>query len=477
MPFHLESVDLFIRQTPPDRMSFAIGGVAKKRRPRAIVLVRVQISDDQGRRCWGVSADRPSFGWLDKRRTHSPDDMLARLFQLVRESRTVYLKQPKFESPFELWARCWPQIEQVAEKSDHESLSASYASALLERAIIDATCRLIGLPLFKAVSENLLGFSPGQIHPSTKELPWQKFLPTRPRIRFHIRHTVGLSDPITANDLPADRRVNDGEPETLDEYIRRDGLKYFKVKIAGNLEQDLQRLKRVWSQLVQVDQPVVTLDGNESYRDIEEFASLVERLEREQLGLYQHIAFIEQPMPRALTLDQSTRDTIRQIRKLKPLVIDEADGRTDSFAKAFDIGYSGVSHKNCKGFFKSLANFCLCASLNEKDQFAFQTGEDLSNMPIVAIQQDFVALGLLNIPHCERNGHHYGFGLSHLSKREQGFAVRQHPDLYTTRGEDAFLKIKDGQVVCRSLQVPGFGVASQPDWQSLTPLDEWEFVW
>lgn len=477
MPYHLESIDLLVRQTPPDRMSFAIGGVAKKRRPRAIVLVRVQVSDGQGRRSWGVSADRPSFGWLDKRRTHTPDEMLSRLFELVRESRKIYLANPKFKSPFEMWARCWPQIERVAKQSDHESLSASYASALLERAIIDATCRLHEIPLFKAVTENLIGFAPEQLHPVTRGFPWQKYLPSRPRTQFHIRHTIGLSDPLDNVDLPKKQRVNDGEPETLAEYIRRDGLRYFKVKIAGNVEQDLERLKKVWNQLVTVNQPVVTLDGNESYRNIEEFASLVERLELEQLGLYQHIAFIEQPLPRGLTLDTSTRETIEKIRKRKPLVIDEADGQTDSFSRAFEIGYSGVSHKNCKGFFKSLANFSLCAFQNSKDQFAFQTGEDLSNMPIVALHQDFVALGILGIPHCERNGHHYGFGLSHLSRREQGFAQRQYPDLYTSRGKNAFLKIRNGQVACRSLQVPGFGVASQPDWESLTPLDDWEFAW
>lgn len=477
MPYHLESVDLMIRQMPPDRMSFAIGGVAPKRRPRAIVVIRVQVADDRGKSSWGVAADRPSFGWLDKRKSHSPDEMLTRLFELVRASRKVYMREAKFESPFALWANCWPQIMQVAKQMDHESLSASFASALLERAVIDAVCRLSDLTLFESIQRKKLGFSPQQIHPMLGDFPWRRFLPERPRTRFHIRHTVGLTDPIDSTDLKRDRRVNDGEPETLQEYVRRDGLRYFKVKISGDPVKDLARLGKIWGQLVRINEPIVTLDGNESYRDIDKFAKFVETFEREQLGMYQHTLFIEQPLTRAVTLDPSTQKTIRQISERKPLVIDEADGTTNSFARAFKIGYNGVSHKNCKGFFKSLANFCLCAFLNEQGKAAFQTGEDLSNMPLVAIQQDFTALGLLKIDHCERNGHHYGFGLSHLSAAEKEQALQIHGDLYIKRGNEAFLNIRGGQIECRSLQTAGFGVAFEPAWDQLAPLDDWEFTW
>lgn len=491
MPYRLESVELLIRPTTPDRMSFAIGGVAKKRRPLAILVAKVAVADDRGHRSWGVSADRPSFGWLDKRRSSTPVEMLERLFDLCRAAREVYLEQPRFDSPFALWRRCWPGVLKIARQREHESLSASYASSLLERAVLDAVCRLQEVNVFQAITGPVSGFDPSGVHPQLAKFPWRRFLPRRPRSRFHIRHTVGLSDPLSKEDLPADRRVNDGEPETLQEYIERDGLRYFKVKVSGDADRDLERLAKVWAQLVRVNQPVVTLDGNESYRDLGEFARFVERLEREQLGLYQHILFIEQPLPRSLTFDKSSAPAIEEIRKKKPLVIDEADGETDSFSKALQLGYDGVSHKNCKGFFKSLANYCLCAAHNDAAEndaanagpsrgrrMAFQTGEDLSTMPVVAIQQDFAALGVLNIEHCERNGHHYGFGLSHIDDAERSELLRLHSDLYTRRDEMTFLNIRDGQVTCGSLhEYPGFGVSTEPNWNQLTPLDQWEFAW
>jgi len=272
--------------------------------------------------------------------------------------------------------------------------------------------------------------------------------------------------------------LNDGEPETLEEYIRRDGLRYFKVKIIGDPEADLARLERVWSAVVRADRPVVTLDGNESAQNLDAFARFMESFEKQIPGLFQHTAFIEQPLTRALTHDSATTKAIAAISKKKPLIIDEADGNTTSFANAFKIGYSGTSHKNCKGFFKSVMNHALCRVLREHTGHdAFLSAEDLSLMPLVSLHQGFAAVALLNIPHAERNGHHYSFGQRQLTPREQQLAHQHHPDLYTRRKADLFLNIQAGKVRCESLQCPGFGVKFEPEWPKLTPLDDWKVVW
>ena len=241
-------------------------------------------------------------------------------------------------------------------------------------------------------------------------------------------------------------------------YVRRDGLGYFKVKISGDADADLIRLGRIWNVVVNVEQPVVTLDGNESYDDLDEFVKFVEMFEERLIGLYQHTSFIEQPLTRALTRNPSINDAIKTLGKKKPVVIDEADGELNSFREAFKLGYAGVSHKNCKGFFKSLLNFAFCKRVGIKNnQHVFQTGEDLSNMPLVPLHQDFAALGVLDIIHCERNGHHYDFGLGHLTDLEKNSVKEHHPDLYVERKGEMFLDIRDGVVLCPSLQCNGFG--------------------
>lgn len=491
MAYRIESIEVFVRETPPGRMAFVLGKQkpgtgskpetpppAAKRRPRGILVCRMVVSDDQGRSAWGASGDRPSFGWLDKRSQYNSDEKLERLLKLVEGARRTWLDNPSFASPFEQWLRCHTEIQKQGGAADHEALTASYASALFERAMIDAVCRLHNRPVFEMLKGERLGIDPGRLHSQLKGMRLSSVLPPRPRTEIAIRHTVGLADPILAEDQPADKRIDDGEPETLEEYIARDGLRYFKVKISGDADADLDRLGRIWDAVVKADMPVVTLDGNESSHDIDAFARFVEDFERRIPGLFQHTAFIEQPLTRALTHDPSTSQTIRQISKKKRLVIDEADGTLESFSRAFRIGYDGVSHKNCKGFLKSLLNRVLCRHFIEATgREAFQTGEDLSLMPLVPIQQDFAALGILDIDNCERNGHHYSYGQGHLTDREKALMLEHHPELYVRRTDEVFLDIRDGKVRCDSLQCPGFGVRFEPEWKAMEPLGKWTAVW
>jgi len=432
------------------------------------------LSDDRGRSVWGVSGDRPSFGWLDKRAQFTPEEKLERLFDLVRGAREIYLRD-SFDSPFRYWHECHLEVVRLGVAQNHETLSSTYASALMERALLDAYCRMEEVSVFDALKHGLVNPDFAEMDPSLRGIELAELLPSRPRMSFFIRHTVGLSDPLRGRDIVPEDRIGDGEPESLEAYAIRDGLRYFKIKISGDPERDLDRLEQIWDVLIQLNMPVVTLDGNESYTDMDAFARFVESLERRLLGLFQHIAFIEQPLTRQLTLDEGTRSIINRISGKKALVIDEADGDLGSFARAQEVGYLGVSHKNCKGFFKSLLNLMRCHVASE--QGAFQSGEDLSLMPLAPLHQDFAALGILDISHCERNGHQYGLGLSHLTKNEQVLALEHHSDLYVRRGEQVFLNIREGEVYCGSLQCPGFGVRFAPEWSALSPLDSWDVKW
>lgn len=475
MKYKIEQIDLLIRETPPDRQLFAIGsGQPSKRRPRAILLARLLLSDDRGRSTWGVSGDRPSFGWLDKRPEFAPEEKLERLFDLVRGVRDIYLRD-SFDSPFRYWLECHAEVGRFGQRQNHETLSSTYASALMERALLDAYCRLQDVSVFDALKNGLVKPDFAELDPTVRGIELAELLPSRPRMNFFIRHTVGLSDPLRDGYIAPQDRIGDGEPESLQAYAIRDGLRYFKIKISGDPERDLDRLEQIWDVLIQLNMPVVTLDGNESYTDMDAFARFVELLERRLLGLFQHIAFIEQPLTRQLTMDTGTKASIERISQKKALLIDEADGELDSFARAREVGYLGVSHKNCKGFFKSLLNRMRCQVAFE--QGAFQSAEDLSLMPLAPLHQDFAALGILGISHCERNGHHYGLGLSHLTGKEQALALEHHSDLYVRRGEQAFLNIRGGEVYCGSLQGPGFGVRFPPDWEALIPLDGWDVKW
>jgi hypothetical protein len=112
---------------------------------------------------------------------------------------------------------------------------------------------------------------------------------------------------------------------------------------------------------------------------------------------------------------------------------------------------------------------------NERGEL-FLSAEDLSNVPVVALQADLAVVAALGISHVERNGHHYFRGLGHLGKAEKAQALERHSDLYERRGDEVFPRITDGSLDCASLQVPGMGFAALPDMASLTPVDRWEFA-
>ena len=61
------------------------------------------------------------------------------------------------------------------------------------------------------------------------------------------------------------------------------------------------------------------------------------------------------------------------------------------------------------------------------------SAEDLTSMPMVALQQDFAVIRALGLEHAERNGHHFFYGLTHLTDSEQLAASRHHPELYESR--------------------------------------------
>jgi hypothetical protein len=478
MKYHVDSIQFYLRETKPARFASALGKAAQSDRPpehvtSSLCHAKMIISDDRGNKSCGCSADRLSVRWLDKRPHRGTSLKLRELVALIHAARLSYLAAPDFDSPFAYWLDRYAEIAQAGRAADQEDLTSSFASALLERALLDAICRLSNKSMFDMLREDRVGFRPGLLHRELQGIDFRNVLPSRPVTEINIRHTVGIFDPLTDEDWPASERLNDGLPETLDDYIKQQGIRYFKVKLSGDVEADLQRLARIWEIMPMEAAPALTLDANEAFGDLSTFADFVRRFEREQLGLFQHVLYIEQPLPRELALDRQAARVIPEIAKTKPLIIDESDGSLTAYRQALQIGYAGTSHKNCKGFFKSLANLALVAHFASDERQTVLSAEDLQNLPVVPLQQDFASVGILGLDHCERNGHHYNIGLSMLSDIDKRNATLRHPDLYEQRGDEWFLRIREGRVQCTSLHGPGFGVVDEPDWSSMQDLDRW----
>jgi hypothetical protein len=310
------------------------------------------------------------------------------------------------------------------------------------------------------------------------------FDPTRafdraPLAAVRVRHTVGMADELRSEEVPAALRGDDGHPCSLEEDIAAYGLDAFKLKVGGDGPADLARLDAIGQVLAErAPGALVTLDGNEQYADPGQLADVLERLGELPGGppILDHLAHIEQPVPRAQTLgdlavgdqalgaealDTRARGGLARLAAFAPLIIDEADFGLDAFPRAFELGYRGVSVKNCKGVFRAVLNHGLCAALGDG---AFLAGEDLTNLPILALQQDLATAALLHLPHVERNGHHYFRGLGHLSHACIAEALAAHPDLYRGTPTDASLCIERGRIQVGSLGAPGYANSVESVW-------------
>ena len=112
------------------------------------------------------------------------------------------------------------------------------------------------------------------------------------------------------------------------------------------------------------------------------------------------------------------------------------------------LGYSGVSSKVCKGFYKSLINAARCARWNAERRRFFMSGEDLDDpggpRACSRIWRWSASLGL---DHVERNGHHYVDGFAGAPDDETA-ALRRAPSgsLCAEQRRRVRLRIADGVI-------------------------------
>ena len=445
--FRVAAIELFERDVRL-RMPFRFGVVTLTESPQAFVRARIRLED--GREAEGAAAELLAPKWFDKDPALTNEDNFDQLRASLGRAREQYVSHEARTA----WAHASPA----------KGLVENYGPALLDRALLDALCRALGVSFYRAVQANLVGAG------SFEGMDLGAFFATlKPRAAIAARHTVGLVDPITGADQKA--RVGDGLPETLEEVVARYGHRYFKLKVGGDMRADVERLAAIASVLDRIADPYhVSLDGNEQYEDMQGVVVLWAAMKAEPRlrRLVGSVLFIEQPVKRSRALERKVEGID------KPVIIDESDDSLDAFPRARALGYRGVSSKTCKGLYKSLINSARCAAWNEKkmgsDPIFFLSGEDLTIQAGLALQQDTALVSLLGLTHLERNGHHYVNGMAGLPQSEQEAFLAAHPDLYERSHGAVRVRIAEGMLSLGSLDCPGYASRAMPDWNSMREM-------
>ena len=462
----------------------------------------------------GVASEGLPPKWFTKDPQTTFRDDLADMFSVIGHACQTATQLGEAGSTFELWQQLYPDQQDWAAGAGHSPLLASLGASLVERALIDAFCRATDQPFARAVRNGSLGFQPDALHTDLQGARAADLLPEVPLRSLIARHTVGLADPLTDDEIPAGERLDDGLPQSLAACIRAYGLTHFKLKVFGDLDKDVDRLARI-ARVVSAggDDYAFTLDGNEQFHEAEDFQRFWGAIqeERDLHDFVQHLIFVEQPLHRDVALSEEVGEQLRAWDERPPIIIDESDGEIDSLPRALRAGYVGTSHKNCKGVFRGVANACLIAQLNGAgtphprplsqvpapqtgggagnpgggEQWADErpdsrryvlSGEDLANVGPVALLQDLAAMATLGVEHVERNGHHYFRGLSMLPSGVQREVLARHGDLYR-RHPDGFptLDVRGGRIEVGSVVHAPFGTGFLLDVTQFTPLADWRF--
>lgn len=229
-----------------------------------------------------------------------------------------------------------------------------------------------------------------------------RYLSPKPKPTMPLYHLVGALDPLTDDDVR--QRVDDELPETLEQWLRTDGLTHLKIKLAGNdLDWDVGRIVEV-NRVAELVAPErkwrVSLDFNEQCPNEDYVLDLIERIERLSTAALERIQYIEQPTPRDLTV--RTEMTVHRIARLRPIVIDESLTDLESLRLARQRGYTGIALKACKG-----QSECLLMAAAAARHQMFTCVQDLTCVGGSFLHSASIASRLPAVAAIEGNGRQY----------------------------------------------------------------------
>jgi L-alanine-DL-glutamate epimerase-like enolase superfamily enzyme len=180
----------------------------------------------------------------------------------------------------------------------------------------------------------------------------ERYVLKTPKPEMPLYHLVGAVDPIVAADIK--KRINDGLPETLPEWIRYNGLTHIKIKLNGeDLKWDVDRVLSVEKTAAEAQRSRgvtnwnYSLDFNEKCPNVAYLLEMMRTIKEKAPAGFKRIQYVEQPTKRDLKADRA--NVMHEAAKLCPVVIDESLTSKEMLMLAREMGYSGTALKACKG--------------------------------------------------------------------------------------------------------------------------------
>ena len=262
--------------------------------------------------------------------------------------------------------------------------------------------------------------------------PADFLLPEPPR-RLMAWHLVGGLDPLDAAELTG-TEPSDGHPVLLADWIRRDGLRGLKVKLRGNdAAWDYARLVRVAGIAMPLGVSLFSADFNCTVTDPAYVCDILDRVERDQPGLWERLRYVEQPFPYELA---DLRLDVAAVSRRNPLFLDESAHDWREIRLGRQLGWTGVALKTCKTQSGALLSACWAKAHGLELMV-----QDLTNPMLAMIPHALLAAHVGTIAGVETNAMQF-----YPAASAPEAAV--HPGLYQRRS---------GEVDLSTLSGAGFG--------------------
>ncbi len=376
-------------------------------------------------------------------------EKLAIVLELSERLAAAYLEADQTGHPLDICHRMGqPRVKIAAQLARERNvadgipeLAVLLAASPIEAALFDAQGKAAKQSSYALLSrDHLTNDLAHYLDDSYRGIFLGDLISSQPVDTLPLYHLVGALDPLTAADVS--EPVGDGLPETLGEWIHRDGLTHLKIKLAGDdLDWDVQRVAGVYQIAAAARDGAwsFSLDFNERCEDEEYVLSLLDRLTTESPAALPCIQYIEQPTHR--DLESHPQTTMHQVAQRLPVVIDESLVNLRSLRVAIEQGYSGIALKACKGHAEALLLGAVACHEN-----LFLCVQDLTCVGASLLHSASLAAHIPGVAAVESNGRQYSPAGNERWMKDFG----------------PFFEIQGGQIPTAQLSGPGLGYGDDP---------------
>ncbi len=339
------------------RTPYQFGGRSVDRVTLLNVHCRVQTGG--GKEAWGFGSMTLGNAWAFPA---APQETgLGAMMALAGELRAQTAACDEAGHPIDLFRSLEPQYLRAAVDVSRArglavpipKLCTLVVASAFDAAIHDAYGKVFGVSCYATYGPSFMKSDLSiDLGPAFKGEYLDRYIPLSPQPLMAVFHSVGAGDPLEADDVR--ERIDDGLPNSLEEWIPRDGLIRFKIKLnGGNLDADFERVVRI-DRVVSRSQEArgiadwkYSLDFNEGCPNVAYLLEFLGRVRKATPTGFDRILYIEQPTARDLAADRA--NVMHQAARVRPVVIDESLTGLDMLTLAREMGYTGVALKACKG--------------------------------------------------------------------------------------------------------------------------------